>query len=497
MRLRVDAEDRPLLTRPSPSLHLPSPHLPSLRDHTDVPLRPLSAPLSIDEALAAADANGWFHRSVCVAVLLACFCGGMGGGVAPFLLSPVAAEADFSPWELAWLACSQFVGMWVGSLAGGLLCDACGPGRTMASSLPPLAAGSLLPLLQALPLSLSQLSPSSPLSLLSPFSRVSPFLLLLIGGRLCVGASIVICFQAANTYVAETCPTPLRGLYMSLLHIGIATGGLASCALALTLPAEQWRLLLFFNAIPTLLAASPLLLFACRRESPREVGNLHAGKRKAEVVGFVSRLRTLLHSSLRRNLGLGMVVAFMLVRNEPHTPLPSPFNFGHKGAEAWTASYIERLNQPQLARLSGMATMLGKVAGDLISSHRISANLGRIRMLRWSFVACAGLLLLFVRLSSAILVTCIMFAFGLFSDIIWCNIYMLLAELFPTSIRSSAFGIVLCIGRSGGVFSSALGGLVPDMKALFCLFAASFACGGLMVGLLPDDTSRLPLPDTL
>lgn len=118
-------------------------------------------------------------------------------------------------------------------------------------------------------------------------------------------------------------------------------------------------------------------------------------------------------------------------------------------------------------------------------------------MLRWSFVACAGLLLLFVRLSSAVLVTCIMFAFGLFSDIVWCNIYMLLAELFPTSIRSSAFGIVLCIGRSGGVFSSALGGLLPDMKALFCLFAASFACGGLMVGLLPDDTSRLPLPDTL
>ena len=103
--------------------------------------------MPLEEALLVADASGMHHRRVCWAVLLATLCGGMGGGVAPFLMGPVAEELRMGSGLKGLLASAIFVGMWVGSVLGGIASDACGPGRAMVGALCLVVVGGLAPCL--------------------------------------------------------------------------------------------------------------------------------------------------------------------------------------------------------------------------------------------------------------------------------------------------------------------------------------------------------------
>jgi MFS family permease len=214
-------------------------------------------PSSIEEVLQRADRDGHFHRGVCAAVCAACMCGGMGGGAAPFLMNPVSSELGFSAWERSLFASALFIGMWAGSFVGGVLCDAYGPGYTMASTLFVLGLAGPAPAL----LPASDPNPAA--------AGTGTALVLLFSARCATGLGMVICFQAGNTYVAESCPTRLRTHYMSLLHVGIAMGGFATSGLALCIASSSWRLLLVVNALPTLAAAPLVLHFARQNESPR------------------------------------------------------------------------------------------------------------------------------------------------------------------------------------------------------------------------------------
>ena len=101
--------------------------------------------MPLEEALLIADAGGMHHRRVCSAVLMATLCGGMGGGVAPFLMGPVATELAMGSWLKGLLASAIFIGMWAGSVLGGIASDACGPGRTMILAQVPKFAMALSP----------------------------------------------------------------------------------------------------------------------------------------------------------------------------------------------------------------------------------------------------------------------------------------------------------------------------------------------------------------
>ena len=101
--------------------------------------------MPLEEALLIADFGGFHHRRVCLAVLVATLCGGMGGGVAPFLMGPVATELAMGSWLKGLLASAIFFGMWIGSVLGGIASDAFGPGRTMVLALCLVIVGGLAP----------------------------------------------------------------------------------------------------------------------------------------------------------------------------------------------------------------------------------------------------------------------------------------------------------------------------------------------------------------
>ena len=200
--------------------------------------------MALEEALHLADAGGIHHRRVCGAVLLATFCGGMAGGVSPFLLTPVKEEIQLTALQNSLFASSTFIGMWAGSFLGGVASDACGPGRVMVAALGTLLLGGVAP------------------SLLASATAI-------VVARIVVGAGIVVCYQAGNTYVAESAPASHRAWYMSLLHVTIAIGGIACTGLAVAVPPARWRLLLALNCVPTALAMVLLYPFVRWNESPR------------------------------------------------------------------------------------------------------------------------------------------------------------------------------------------------------------------------------------
>ena len=153
-------------------------------------------------------------------------------------------------------------------------------------------------------------------------------------------------------------------------------------------------------------------------------------------------------------------------------------------------------------------------------------------MLQASFWAASLLVVSFVHVASPPLLFLLSFLLGCATDVLWCNIYMrepphpptppnprlqhsgatkrrtkgrgrghaaprYLTEAFPTSVRSTAFGLAMGVGRSGGVLGSALGGAITDIQTAFLLYAASFGVGALLVTLFTFETSRRTLADAV
>ena len=195
------------------------------------------------------------------------------------------------------------------------------------------------------------------------------------------------------------------------------------------------------------------------------------------------RLRQLCHPSLLRLHAVGCTVAFCL-------------NFGSKGFETWLGSYVRGLGMPQLSTTVYFGAIAGKIVGDLINMA-VGQRLGRLRCLQLSFAA-AGvcvLLLCFTREPWALVTLAC--GQGAFVDIIWCNVYLYLAEAFPTSVRSTAFGLTMGVGRSGGVISASLGGMLSSVQLAFVLYAASFFVGAACIVCFGLETSRRPLADVV
>ena len=128
---------------------------------------------------------------------------------------------------------------------------------------------------------------------------------------------------------------------------------------------------------------------------------------------------------------------------------------------------------------------------------------GRLRCLQAGFWLCALSTLGFVLPQPgegfavhAAWLLLLAFVQGLGIDLLWCNLYIYLVERFPTTVRSTGFGVAMGLGRLGGIVSSAIGNLVPSMSFAFVLYAAAFAAGAVVALRPAVETARRSLMDT-
>ena len=112
------------------------------------------------------------------------------------------------------------------------------------------------------------------------------------------------------------------------------------------------------------------------------------------------------------------------------------------------------------------------------------------------FYVASALLLTYLNLRSPLALVLAFTLFGVATDIVWCNLFIFLAESYPSAIRSTAFGIVIGVGRTGAIFASPLGAALPSIFHAMRLYAAAFALGGAILTCCHvDDTARRPLAD--
>jgi SP family galactose:H+ symporter-like MFS transporter len=201
---------------------------------------------------------------VVLAVIL--FSGALFGydqGVISGALHGIKASLSLSPLLIEVVTSWVTLGALFGSLAGGELADRFGRKHAVLLAAVMFTSGSLV-------------------------EAMAPGTLILVGGRLIVGAGVGIAAVAAPLYAAELAPAALRGRFISAYQLAIAAGiFIAYLVDGWLSKSDAWRWMLGASAVPglTLLAValiapeSPRWLMKMKRRSRAliEVRKVHPG----------------------------------------------------------------------------------------------------------------------------------------------------------------------------------------------------------------------------
>jgi SP family galactose:H+ symporter-like MFS transporter len=178
--------------------------------------------------------------------------GALHGIKRTFSLSPLLVEVVTS-----WVT----LGALFGSLVSGELADRIGRKRTV------LIAGAVF-------------------SLGALVEALAPDTLVLVGGRLVIGAGVGVAAVAAPLYAAELAPSALRGRFVSAYQLAIAMGIFVAYLIDGWLAkADSWRIMLGVAAVPG------LLLFAVAAIAPQSPRWLVMMGRKPDAASELRRIR--------------------------------------------------------------------------------------------------------------------------------------------------------------------------------------------------------------
>jgi SP family galactose:H+ symporter-like MFS transporter len=219
------------------------------------PLRPASAPPQTGQHLTP-----W----LVVVVVVVLFSGGLFGydqGVISGALHGIKGTFALSPLMVEVVTSWVTLGALIGALVAGELADSIGRKRTVLIAGAMFTVGSLV---QAL----------------------APDTVVLVAGRLIIGAGVGVAAVAAPLYAAELAPTNLRGRFVSAYQLAITIGiFLAYLIDGWLSKGDSWRVMLGASAVPG------LLLFGVALLAPRSPRWLMMKGRRNEAAAELTKIR--------------------------------------------------------------------------------------------------------------------------------------------------------------------------------------------------------------
>jgi putative MFS transporter len=299
----------------------------------------------------------------------------------------------------------------------------------------------------------------------------------LIASRAITGIGVGGEWAVAHALVGETVPPSVRGRYGSYLQSGSAFARFfASMMGNLFAPVIGWRLAFMLSAIPA------LLVVAIRREMPESDVWLRSIKDGVnQRLGYVAALGQMLGPALRKTTALALSV--------------TTFNMAAYWFKTiWLPTYLHETRGLSLAQVTILLLMdqLGSIAGYVafgFSSDRFGR---RPSFTAFSVIKALGLGMITLGWNAAGGYTLTTFGFMLlvgFGEGNWGCIGPLLNEVFPTSVRAAALGIIYNTAR-GVQF---LAPLVISAVAARFTFGAGIALAvpfallaGAMIWTLPE-----------
>jgi len=430
------------------------------------------------------------------------------------------------------IAGAHFLGMLISGLLSGVLADIVGRRKTL----------------------LLGLMGNTIVGVLSSLARNAIELCIL---RFLCGINLGMVIAGVVTLTAEISPPSKRGRFMTLVASCYTLGFLYTALWALLIfktsddgstGSGSWRLFMFINAIPTMIAATLVVIFA--PESPRfylcrgrlkeavQVSNLIASR-----IGYIDKPLT--EEELRQYLyqakGIGetsfraketievqnmeqtnsirevwtslLSIRQVFIRGYWRTTVPLQFTYFcltlTTGVATWWTKIFQILQlQTDPYALSFYST-LSQIPGMMLASGLIE-NVGRRRLVISGFSGgFVALLLLSVtandiqitiddpNVNYSWIVLAAVCAHTICLCICWLGLDCLSAESFPTRVRSTGRGVCVATGRLAGFCVQFLYGPLVDKNRLSYMMsvASIFAIGGIIVSCKTTDTTNVDLRD--
>ncbi|MEV4596750.1 MFS transporter [Amycolatopsis sp. NPDC049253] len=413
---------------------------------SDETLAGSAAPPATSEDAPATKASTRYARKAVFASSLGYAMDGFDLLILGFALSAISGDLGLGGAEAGSLATITLIGAVVGGIAFGILSDRIGRVKVLTYSV----------IFFAVFTGLTAISTS--------YWEIAVF-------RFLAGVGIGGEFGIGMTLAAEAWPAKKRARATSLVGLGWQAGVLlAALVSAPVLNAWGWRGLFLLGAFPAVVA----IVFRSRLHEPEQFTRhreRQEGKPKVP-------LKLLVADGPTTRATIGVLV------------LTSVQNFGYFGIMIWLPTYLSTQFGYSLTK-SGIwtaVTVVGMGAG-ILAFGEIADKLGR-RKAFWLFQAGAALSVLgYSQLSSPWALMVGGAVMGAFANGMIGGYGALMAELYPTAIRSTAQNVLFNLGR-------AVGGFAPIVVALVAAsYGFGFAIGVLSVIYLLDMVAMIFIPD--
>ncbi len=300
--------------------------------------------------------------------------------------------------------------------------------------------------------------------------------------RLLLGIGIRGQWAVSMTLVGEIWSPEKRGRAVATVQTSFPAGFIYASSIALGLgEGLGWRGLLMLGALPAAVAA-PLAYF-CIQESTLWLGDVHMAA--AQRVPY----REILSGTLLRYTVLGTLVMFIGA-------------FGAWAVNPWIPNYLAALGiPPEKVPLLTLLIMVGAFIGYIVHGF-ISDRLGRKITFQIFFLGMAGALASFGFIPSqpwfvrgtgssfpiVLMGGAVTFCLGYYS-----GYGTLLAELFPTRVRSRGMGFCYSVGGIGAALGPAATGYLSSFfgtGTAFMIVSSIFLFGSILIRLFPETKGK-------
>ena len=301
--------------------------------------------------------------------------------------------------------------------------------------------------------------------------------------RLVLGMVIGGQWAVTMTLVSEIWPAAERGRAVGIVQTGFPVGFIYASLIAFWAgTGSGWRPLLMLGGLPALLAA-PLAYFTLRESS---LWIVDASQREARSASY----REIFRPDLVKYTLLGTIIVFIGA-------------FGAWSLNPWIPAYLGVLGIPsERIPLFTFWIMIGALTGYTLYGF-ISDKLGRKLTLRLFFIGMTVGLASFGLVPSRnwfmgdaghpVVLTVFLGAAATFFLGYFSGYGSLLAELFPTRVRSRGLGFCYTIGSIGSAIGPACTGFISSRVGIgntFIIVSGIFLIGAAVVSLLPETKGK-------
>jgi len=179
-------------------------------------------------------------------------------------------------------------------------------------------------------------------------------------------------------------------------------------------------------------------------------------------------------------------------------------NFAWSTQFYWLMEYLRKLGAEDAIVPVMMVAPVGKLVcivillAPFVPGRCIADKAPRSLLMKLGFFGTALCVALLCYTTSVTALTVIVFCHNVLEGLIWTMGAVYANEAFPTTARSSALGVVYCIGNVGGFASASIAGELMKLWVYLPMAVAStlLFAGGCSCFLLTDERGSSPLVDT-